>query len=209
MKIKNILKNYQIFITIAVILGGGCIGYFFFNAKEDPQNAAQIQQLLQSTTQEKEEIKETSEQPQKILVDIKGEVNKPGVYQLQPDSRVQDVVNLAGGLTKEAHHKALNLAAKLQDEQMIYVPHKDEELGEIATFNTGTTPVAESETQKVNINTADSTQLQTLSGIGEKKAAAIIQYREENGPFQSVDDLTEISGIGEKTLEKIKSSITI
>lgn len=143
---------------------------------------------------------------QKIMVDIKGEVNKPGVYELKPDARVKEVVLLAGGLTKDAEEKQLNLAEKLTDQQMIYVPSKKEakDMAPVAT-----SPTTEKQADLVNINTADSQELQTLSGIGPAKAQAIIDYREENGAFKAIDDLKNISGFGEKTVEKLRESIRI
>jgi len=149
---------------------------------------------------------QVADSEQKILVDIKGEVNKPGVYELTGDARMKELVMLAGGLTKNAEERQLNLAEKLTDQQMVYVPNKKEakEMEVAETKQSG-----QAQNDLIDINTADSEQLQELSGIGPAKAQAIIEYRDENGPFKSVDELKEVSGFGEKTVEKLRESIKI
>jgi competence protein ComEA len=137
-----------------------------------------------------------------IIVDIKGEVAQPGIYEVEIQSRINDVINLAGGFSAEADQTSVNLAQKVQDEMMIIVP----KLGEITpngAVDTG------SSTEKVRINYATQDEVETLSGIGPSKAEAIIQYRDENGLFTNVEDLLQISGIGEKTLENIRDDIQI
>ncbi|MFV0557348.1 MAG: helix-hairpin-helix domain-containing protein [Enterococcus sp.] len=142
-----------------------------------------------------------------VMVDIKGEVKRPGVYELPVDARVKDLLVKASGFTADANQNVINLAMKLVDQQMLYVPHKDEATLPVSGENQGTQTSAA--TALVNINTADLTELQTLSGIGEAKAAAIISYREENGLFTSIEELTEVSGIGDKTLETLQEAITV
>src|SRR5699024_2332444 len=137
-----------------------------------------------------------------IIVDIKGEVIQPGIYELAIDSRINDVIELAGGFSSEADQTHVNLAQKVHDEMLIIVP----KLGEVAVTQ-GVT--AGSSSDKVRINYATQKEVETLSGIGPAKAEAIIQYRDEHGLFKSVEDLLNISGIGEKTLEKMKDDIQI
>ncbi|HLQ97787.1 MAG TPA: helix-hairpin-helix domain-containing protein [Candidatus Dormibacteraeota bacterium] len=137
-----------------------------------------------------------------IVVDIKGEVIEPGIYELAIDSRVNDVIELAGGFSSEADQTYVNLAQKVHDEMLIIVPKQ----GEIAATQE---VIASSSSDKVRMNYATQEEVETLSGIGPSKAQAIIQYREEHGLFKSVEDLLNISGIGEKTLEKIKDDIQI
>src|SRR5699024_3531433 len=117
-----------------------------------------------------------------------------------PDKRVDDVLELAGGLTSKANPLSVNRAEKVYDEMVIIIPGEGEE-GEI-TGSSGTS-------NKVRLNNATAQELESLNGIGPAKAEAIIQYREENGPFKEVEDLLEISGIGEKTLESFKDDILI
>lgn len=150
-------------------------------------------------------------QSEKILIEIKGQVKKPGVFELPAESRLHMAVDLAGGFLPDADALSLNLAMKLTDEMSIYVP----KIGEttvslppvVASPSTAAGSAAEG-AGPVNINTADETALMTLPGIGPSKAAAIIAHRDENGPFSSIDALKDVSGIGDKTFEKLKDSIS-
>lgn len=149
-----------------------------------------------------EEMKKDSSERDLIIVDIKGEIVKPGIYEVDIESRIHDVIELAGGFLDEADQTHVNLAQKVQDEMMIIVP----KVGEIAP-TTGAN--ANSDSGKVRINYATQEEIETLSGIGPSKAQAIIQYRDEHGFFNSVEDLLQISGIGEKTLDNMKEDIQV
>lgn len=131
-----------------------------------------------------------------IYVHVKGAVNKAGVYSLEKGSRVVDAIEAAGGGNSDANLDLINLASKLQDGQEVIV-YTDADK-DIPLISNGS---ANNSSGKININTANSQELQTLPGIGSGKADTIIKYREKNGPFQSVEDLLNISGIGVKTLE--------
>lgn len=144
-----------------------------------------------------------------VMVDIKGAVQKPGVYQLPKDARVKDALAQAGGATKEADLRQLNLASKLQDEMAVYIPAAGEEILPSSPVSSISSSGTSNDQPLVNINTANTDELQTLNGIGPSKASAIVSYREENGLFQTVEDLGKVSGIGEKSLEKIKAQITV
>jgi competence protein ComEA len=135
-----------------------------------------------------------------IMVDIKGKIRNPGTYEIEENSRVIDVVNLAGGLLNDADTSSINLSEKIYDEMMIIIPSKTEnyEKKEVVYKDT-----------KVSINTATLSELMMIKGIGEVKAKAIIDYREDNGYFKKIDDLKNINGIGESTFEKIKDYIKI
>lgn len=136
----------------------------------------------------------------KIVVDVKGEVTRPGIYEVTSDSRIHDVIELAGGFSVEADQSHVNLAQKVHDEMMIIVP----KIGEESSI-TGIS----SSSNKVRINYATQDEIETLPGIGPSKAQAIIQYRDEHGFFNSVEDLLNISGIGEKTLENMKEDLQV
>ncbi|CAM3277894.1 helix-hairpin-helix domain-containing protein [Streptococcus pluranimalium] len=146
-----------------------------------------------------------------ITVDIKGAVKKPGVYELPSDSRVNDAILLAGGVTAEADRQSVNFAQKLNDEAVVYVASQGENISVVATNTTVTSRVetAGDRSDKVNLNTATLADLQTISGIGQKRAQDILDYRDSNGGFKSVDDLSNVSGIGEKTLEKLREEVTV
>src|SRR6476620_2053512 len=141
-----------------------------------------------------------------LIVDVTGAVRKPGVFDFQPGDRVIDAVQRAGGALDKADLTLLNLAAPLTDGQQILVPKKGAAPSGVAV--PGTVP-GSSGGALVNINTADEPTLETLNGVGPVLAAAIIQYRTEHGPFASIDQLDEVSGIGPATLEDLRSQVTV
>lgn len=155
-----------------------------------------------------------SSKPDKIYVDLKGAVKHPGVYALNQGSRVFDLLEMAGGLTEEAAERTLNQAQLLVDQQTLYVPTMEEweaeSHGPQANGTGSQAPLVSSPSSnsgKVNINQADLAQLETLPGIGAKKAQAIIDYRTANGSFHSLEDLGKVKGIGPKMLEKLKDLV--
>lgn len=155
---------------------------------------------------------------QAICVHIGGCVAIPGVVSLETGARVADAVAAAGGLTQDAASDAVNLARVVEDGEQIIVPSIEQVRAAAQAADMPSSQGASSQDSetasgassgKVNINTASSTELQSLSGIGASKAQKIIAYRESNGAFKSVDDLTKVSGIGEKTLESIRDRICV
>lgn len=166
--------------------------------------------IFEEETSNNEEIKETIEvKEEKILVDIKGEIKKPGVYELDKGSIVEDLIKLAGGITDKGTLDTINRAQELKKNEAILIPNKDE-LKEAKAFNNISIKSNidnSSENELININTADSDELNKINGIGKSKAEAIIKYREENGGFKSIEEIKNVSGIGDATFEKIKSSI--
>jgi competence protein ComEA len=139
-----------------------------------------------------------------LIVDVAGAVHQPGVYEFAEGDRVIDAIERAGGQLPKADLSLLNLAAPLTDGTQILVPKSGPPR---AVVPGGTAPG--SSTGLININSASATELETLSGIGEVLAATIIEYREQNGPFASVDDLMDVSGIGPATLEEIRDQVTV
>ncbi|EMT47081.1 helix-hairpin-helix domain-containing protein [Anoxybacillus flavithermus] len=188
------IKTYERWVYIAIIVIGAVIW-----------GAQQEETTIEPLPLEQQEQQEEKKEELSIVVDVKGAVKRVGVYEVAPESRVHDVIQLAGGFTDEADETKVNLAMKVHDEMVIYVPKKGEEI----TTEAATTNDASRSSEKININTATAEQLQTLDGIGPAKASAIIAYREEHGPFQKVEDLLHVSGIGQKSLEKIKEQIVV
>ncbi|RJX28795.1 MAG: ComEA family DNA-binding protein [Dethiobacter sp.] len=143
-----------------------------------------------------------------IIVHVTGAVKTPGVYTLEKGSRVFQVVDKAGGALDDADLERINLAQHLYDGQPVFVPRKGDES---PPPHAGTTSYESFSAgiHKININTAGKSQLETLPGIGSVKAQNIINYREKNGPFQSIEDLVKVSGIGDKTLEGLRDLITV
>ncbi|MFU2206437.1 helix-hairpin-helix domain-containing protein [Streptococcus pluranimalium] len=184
------------------------------NAQEEllPSWSGQSESLSSAAiSSEKATVESDITSSRTITVDIKGAVKKPGVYDLPSDSRVNDAILLAGGVTAEADRQSVNFAQKLNDEAVVYVARQGENISVVATNTTVTSRVetAGDSSDKVNLNTATLSDLQTISGIGQKRAQDILDYRDSNGGFKSVDDLSNVSGIGEKTLEKLREEVTV
>ena len=152
--------------------------------------------------------------PQNCYVDIKGEVLRPGVYEFSCESRIQEVIKKAGGFTEEADETKINLAQKITDQMQMIVPnvHSKQEggvtEGNSEKGNTSNTTPSNSKQGTVNINAATLEELQTIKGIGKKKAEAILQYRKEHGAFRTKEELLQVKGIGKKALEAIESQVT-
>ncbi|WP_028244916.1 ComEA family DNA-binding protein [Pseudoclavibacter soli] len=145
-----------------------------------------------------------------LTVHVAGEVNAPAVYRLDAGARVADAIELAGGLTQAAAPDALNLARVVQDGEQIVVPSQEQmAAGAQAGAAASGSSSGSATSGLVNINQATAEQLQTLSGIGPATAQKIIDSRTADGPFASVDDLTRVPGIGEKTLERLRDKITV
>ena len=225
------MKEYKILIGLSLI-GLIIAGFFMINGQSSRQsNVAELaQETVTSSEAESEEIStgtkknsqkekagpqtSSSEESEFLTVDVKGAVKNPGIYQLKKTSRINDAIQKAGGLTTDADSKSVNLAQKLTDEAVVYVATMSENAASIASgagqsSTSGTSEVASQKGNKVNLNTADLSELQTISGIGQKRAQDILEYREANGKFNSVDDLKNVSGVGAKTLEKLKEYVTV
>lgn len=152
-----------------------------------------------------------------ITVHVIGEVVSPGVVSLKEGSRIIDAINSCGGKTENADITKINLAYILEDGIQIYVPRLDDDIDNVEYIREGAgeNVISENVVQddkksiKVNINTANLDKLQTLPGIGEAMAKRIIEYRTENGKFQSIEDIKNVSGIGDSKFEKIKEYIVI
>lgn len=147
------------------------------------------------------------EEEKVIIVHVTGAVINPGVYSLAEGSRVFHAVEKAGGHLEDADLERINLAQPLYDGQPVYVPNIGER--DISSADMGESPAGDPSAAKININTAGKAQLETLPGIGGVKAQNILSYREKNGPFQSIDELINVNGIGAKILEGMRDYITI
>lgn len=197
-KLKN-KSSFTLFIVIIISL----ISFFLFNQRKQEDTPLEEVNLDFDLANETVSEKKESDTPEVIIVDVKGEVKHPGIYEVKSDMRVNDVINLAEGFTEEADENYLNLAEKVADEMIINVPSINNE-----DVNLETNPT-EVGTNKIKVNQADIDELVNLTGIGPLKAEAIITYRDEIGGFKNVDDLLEVTGIGEKTLETIRDELQI
>jgi competence protein ComEA len=150
--------------------------------------------------------------PRPVKVYVVGAVARPGVYALPWDSRVEQAIAAAGGATADADLVRVNLAQQINDEQQIYVPREAEEATPALPTPMPRTPSAVALSpsgQKININTAAAAELETLSGIGPVLAQRIIDYRQARGPFQKLEDIKKVKGIGESIFERIQGMITL
>lgn len=239
--VKKYGKDVVVFLLLII-----CIGLMVYNTfvKRENVNEPINELALSDLTMKKEEsMEENSEQNNfKIHIDVKGAVKKPGVYEVDNNTIINDVIKLAGGFTSNAYQNGINLSKKVTDEMVIYVYTKteikkyeeDNSTLNVVSNESCTTPnyniyecvsdkesiieIGEnsskddnnqSDSKIVNINTASVQELMTLTGVGESKAQAIIKYREENGKFNNINEIMNVSGIGEKAFEKIKDFITI
>ena len=204
------IKEYKI---IVICTGLGLLVGGFLLLKPAPHTPiketnlqAEVAAVSKDSSTEKE-VKEELVEQDMITVDVKGAVKSPGIYDLPVGSRVNDAVQKAGGLTEQADSKSLNLAQKVSDEALVYVPTKGEEAASQQTASG--TASSTSKEKKVNLNKASLEELKQVKGLGAKRAQDIIDHREANGKFKSVDELKKVSGIGAKTIEKLKDYVTV
>lgn len=233
-KIRKNLKWITLIVVMIAIVGGILIKYSLNNNQITEISIEELE-LKEIDKPEEEEVTENIEEIKNVFVDIKGAIQKPGVYEIAEDKKVIDVVQLAGGLKENADTSMINLAKKVANEMVIIIYTIDEvkEAGQADTIikivekecvcpeikndacltpedtKTDITQDKDNKDDKVNINTATIEELLTISGIGESKAKSIIEYREEFGEFKKIEDIMEVSGIGEALYEKIKDNITI
>lgn len=248
-KLKVFISNKKVIISVIALLLLSLISFIVIS------NITTSKGKITVDTKVEEKLVSSEEQKAQeyILVDIKGEVQTPGVYKLPVNSRVIDAIEASGGLTKKAVTTYINLSKTLKDENVIIINKKSElkkieekkNIEEIKINNNSSVsvktsdvitndvdkvkeePTAETitktpeeadspanessrkETTSVNINESSIEELTTISGIGESKAKAIIEYRTTNGPFKSIEEIKNVSGIGDKLYDKIKAYITI
>ena len=201
---KNTKNSY---LGAALLMG---LIFFFYNQtdektqnKNENEQWAQVEEIIPSAKDEKAE----KEEPSILKVDIKGAVQKPGVYEFKQGDRVTDVIGMAGGLSEAADSTQVNMAQLVEDEMVVYIPIVGEETQAVQAAADGMNGGGK-EGALIDINKATLEELQELPGIGPSKAAAIIAKRDELGSFKTIEDLKLVSGIGEKTYEKLKDLIS-
>lgn len=193
--------------VLVLVLTG--VGMVLWTGGDQTAAEPELQSYNPQSKEAAPQKEDKADEPTELVVDVKGEVKKPGVYRFSPGARVEEAVRKAGGPGKGADMNQVNLAQALSDGMALYIPAKGEEVPAISAGASGSGGSGDEGGQTVNINTATSEELQQLNGIGPSKAEAIIQYREENGAFSSADELIEVPGIGEKTLETLQDQVTV
>lgn len=206
MKLEDIIiylkQNYKI-ILLALLSSILLVsGYIYWNKTTVEEENVSYSTVVTNT--ESEEKIEKNESNDVVIVDIKGEINNPGVYELTKEKRIKDAIEAAGGLKEDADTSKINLSQKLKDQMMIVIPKIGEQLKQNSAEQYN-----ENNKKIVNINTASKEELMTINGIGETKAKAIISYRENKGEFTKIEDITKVNGIGKSTFEKIKENIEV
>lgn len=208
-------KNLIIFIAVMVIVTVFSISNYIDKQKvyvlsADEQNSIEDDMLQDANNAVHEN---TNDNIEKIIVHIEGEVVSPGVYELNKDSRVFDTIEAAGGLLENADRKKINLAKKITDEEYIYIPNVEEEI-ELENINNSSHVISSNVNTNnntnenlININTANNMELQKLPGIGEVISNRIIEYRDQNGKFISIESLKNVNGIGDKKFNDIKDKV--
>lgn len=217
-KLKELVDEYHFriiggLIGVVVIMLAGLVMLSRSNDQPQPssQTAFNSHESSKSNGAAKSVNSANTSRSQRTFIDVEGAVKHPGVYQFTDNMRIADAINLASGLNRSADRKHVDLARKLSDQQTVYIPVK----GEIKTQpgsanNTGSSgDSGATDNGKVNLNQANQNQLQSINGIGEKRAEKILDYRKGHGNFHQIDDLKKISGIGDKFLDNIKSKVTV
>lgn len=193
-------------IALAIVLGNN-----FVNDKSPDLLDNKVSLLESEDDFNIESIDENkSQQSEDIKVHISGQINREGVYEVKEGDRLDDLIKRAGGLSPDADNNSLNLAMKLEDQMKIYIPNKNEILNENST-NTDqlvSKPDSISEDGKININTASKEELMTLPNIGDKRAQAIIEYRDTK-KFETIEEIKNVTGIGEKFYQAMQDLITV
>lgn len=201
-------KQKIIKIAIAGIVVVLAVVYYFFTKEENTYDDILVNDAVVENTVEQVK-QEAQKEPHFMKVYVAGEVNSPGVIELEEGSRIEDAIKGAGGVKAEANLKNINLAYEVSDGEKIYIPNLSEEgeeenIPEPNTSNSNTNAKG-----KVNINKATATELTSVPGIGASTAQKIITYREENGKFQTIEDVKKVSGIGDSKFESMKDFIAV
>ncbi|MFE5426995.1 helix-hairpin-helix domain-containing protein [Peribacillus simplex] len=209
---EGIFKRKLTIITAAVAFVAAGI-YFFLQQVEDPADTEDIFSITAKESEHKNSDDETPAEPEIIKVDVKGAVKSPGIFTAQAGDRVIDLISAAGSFTDKADKDKVNFAQIVEDQMVIYVPEIGEEdegkLENIQVGSTGDVVSGGTSGGLVNLNKATQEDLETLTGIGPSKANAILEYRETVGKFKEVDDLKKVTGIGDKTFERLRDSISV
>lgn len=223
-------KKQKIIVVAIVSMVIIAFLYYIYTKDKDmviSKEELTVGNIVENSEERKEE--ETQQENEKIIVHVSGAVNKEGIVELEENSRISDAIDKAEGLKEDADTKNINLAFKLEDGMKIYIPTitetAEEEIqeniidktqnyvtasgGVVQEEETNISTNQEKEVKKININTATQTELETLPGIGPSTSLKIVNYREENGDFQSIEQIKEVSGIGDAKYENIKDLICV
>lgn len=217
-------KKQKIIIGIFIVIVAIVAIYYSYKQENNFLEQTENLEIENQAKEGAEESEETTEK-EKIIVHISGAVQNEGIVELESGSRVADAIEKAGGLKENAYMDEINLAYQLEDGEKIHIPTIEEQKekenqeskveNESATGSDGTisrssnSSINNGSQTKININTATEEELDTLPGIGPSTATKILDYRKEKGKFKTIEEIKEVSGIGESKYEKIKDKITV
>lgn len=217
-------KKQKIIIGIVIVIVAIVAIYYSYKQENNFLEQTENLEIENQAKEGAEESEETTEK-EKIIVHISGAVQNEGIVELESGSRVADAIEKAGGLKENAYMDEINLAYQLEDGEKIHIPTVEEQKekenqeskveNESGTGSDGTTSRSSNSSinngsqTKININTATEQELDSLPGIGPSTAAKILEYRKEKGKFKTIEEIKEVSGIGESKYEKIKDKITV
>ncbi|WEV51955.1 helix-hairpin-helix domain-containing protein [Lactobacillus sp. ESL0731] len=231
-QIKDFILEHKQYFLVGLVVVGIALWTHQGSSQNDTATEftedSQTEQKSASVKETTDDVKSTSAQeepakPKNVTCDISGAVKHQGVYTLKAGARLQELIEAAGGTASNAQLKQVNRALILQDQDKVHIPYQGEKIkadeivvsiggsSTVATTsdNTGSSTTADKSGAKVNLNTADAQGLQQLNGIGEKKAEQIIAYRQKNGNFKKIEDLKQVSGIGDKTFAALKDQLAV
>lgn len=223
-KIKDIWDEHRNKIIIIGLVIGILVSLFVPTSNAKSENKNEINQYVYSKGESSTpSLSKTTNSnvalDQLIYVDVKGAVLHPGAYKMKANQRIGDVINKAGGLKEDADENQINLAKRIVDQMVIYVPGKgekrviDNDLNQTENLNETSATIKNEnnneQTNKVNLNSATIEQLKGLDGIGEKKAQKILDYRQQHGGFKKVDELKNVDGIGDKSYERLATQVCV
>lgn len=198
-------------VSVFVLLSGGLYYINYAGQQQQPQIVSELSNNEEVDQKEQNEKNTqqvaTKKKSNSIFVHVCGAVKKPGVYELQSNARICDAIKAAGGLKKKAADTEVNQAQALTDGEQVCIPYKIDD--EESTVADGSGTSSGMEGNKISINQATAEELMTLPGIGESKAQSIIQYREEHGGFQKIEDIKNIQGIKDGVFNKIVDCIVL
>lgn len=195
------MKNFKNVIFLSIIIVGVIVLIIY-----KINNSEKYEEIEYENSYSMEEVEETKEEKSFIILHIAGAVANPGIIKIEEGSRVADAINAAGGTTQNADLNKINLAYVLSDGQKLYIPSEEDNEEEYIIQDIGSNII---EDNKVNINTATQSELESLTGIGPSTALKIIEYRKENGKFKNIEEIKNVPGIGENKFKQIENQICV
>lgn len=207
--IKMIWEDYRKYCLIGICAVVAIVVMLTSQGAKNDEVTISAETNSEQSSSQKRLATPNADQHAGVYVDVKGAVKRPGVYKLRQGLRAQDAIDCAGGLLTGADPNHVNMAQAVTDQQVLYVPMQGEDTSPIGATSSQAGADSTSQAAIVNLNTATKEQLTQITGVGDKKADLILAYREQHGQFKSIDELKEVSGFGDKSVDKIRNQLSI